>query len=139
MTGRQHVSWRRRIALIVCAVTALGLGVMVVVEVLLRSSEPYRQAVVSACQDEHVRAKFGVPIRPAWLTAGSINWAGPASHARLKIPLHGPRGSGSLSGEADKASGEWRFRELTFSRDGDSSPIALQGEIASTTVDDSCK
>jgi hypothetical protein len=139
LRSRQPVSWPRRIAVIVCVVAALGLGVMVVVEILLRTSEPYRQAVVSACQDEQVRARLGVPIRTGWFTGGSINWAGPASHARLRIPLHGPRGRGSLFGEADKASGEWRFRKLSFSRDGDSSPIALQGEIGSTTVAGPCK
>jgi hypothetical protein len=140
VVGRQpSVSWPRRIALIVCAVTAFGLGVMVVVEVLLRTSEPYRQAVVSACLDEQVRARLGVPIRTGWFTGGSINWAGPASHAELRIPLHGAHGHGSLFGQAYKAGGEWRFRQLSFFRDGDSFPIALQGEIASRRVDDPCK
>ena len=111
----------------------------VVVEVLLRTSEPYRQAVVSACRDEQVRAKLGAPIHTGWFTAGSINWAGPASHARLKISLHGPRGRGSLFCEADKANGEWRFRQLSFSRDGDSSPLALQSEIGLTESHNPCK
>jgi hypothetical protein len=82
-----------------------------------RTSEPCRVALARAGASSSVVGRLGEPLEIGWLVRGKIK--GP--RARFTLPIHGPRGSGSIHGVAVRSEGTWRFSVLviTFAATGE--------------------
>jgi hypothetical protein len=93
------------LAVLACFVGLILYGVMT----MMKSSEPYQSAIQAAAQHPRVIAGIGAPVKPGFLTSGSLNLSGPSGHASLAIPIHGPNGEATVFVEANKVAGEWRY------------------------------
>jgi Cytochrome oxidase complex assembly protein 1 len=91
----------------------------------MKSSEPYQHAVQIATHDPRVLARLGAPVRPGWLTGGSINVAGDSGQADLTIPLQGATDKGKLYVVARKSEGEWSYVLLAVRVEGSAERIDL--------------
>ena len=80
----------------------------------MRSSEPYQHAVQVASHDPRVLGRLGAPIKPGWLTGGTINVAGGSGAADLTISVEGSRGKGTIFVVARKSEGEWTYQNLAL-------------------------
>lgn len=100
-------------------------GILTVVGVAMRASDPYQLAVATATHDPSVVAELGAPVKPGWLTTGQINVAGPSGHAGLAIPIYGSRASGKINVCAEKAHGKWTFSCLSVDVPGRPKAINL--------------
>ena len=87
-------------------VTALFLFVFA----MMRTSDPYKEAMRRAQQDARVVAKLGSPVEAGWFITGSINTSGSSGNADLEIPIHGARAKGSVHVVAKKEAGTWKYR-----------------------------
>lgn len=78
----------------------------------LKNAEPYQEGVRLARADAEVVAALGEPIREGLFVMGQVSVNGPTGQASLSVPLHGPKGRGTLYIEAEKSAGRWRFTTL---------------------------
>ena len=88
---------------------------------IMRNSEPYQVAFQRAVQDPDVQQALGTPIKQGWLPSGSVSVSGTHGNAELAIPLHGPKGKGTVYVTAHKEIGRWMFDRMVFTADGASS------------------
>jgi hypothetical protein len=104
--------------LVACAIAAtfaLFCGsVMVAAEGMFRSSESYKMALKEAQDSPCVATRLGTPLTPGWTLSGNMKEGSDDGSANLSIPIHGPRGKGSLELEAEKDSGIWRITSLVL-------------------------
>jgi hypothetical protein len=121
------------IFLVVSAVLVLGGlfvgGILAIVSVAMRSSDPYTFAVRAATHEPAVMAELGAPVEAGWLTRGNINVAGPNGQASLAIPISGPRASGTIIVCANKAAGKWTFSCLNVEVPGRPGAINLLSAV----------
>ena len=87
-------------------------AILIAVLGAVRTSDAYRIATSKARQHPAVVDAFGEPIEVGWLVSGNISVDGASGEADLAVPLHGPRGSGTLYIVADKIAGEWTFERM---------------------------
>jgi hypothetical protein len=93
---------------IVLGLGALGGGMAAL------ASGPMDDAIHAASQDPEVQRALGSPIHAGGLLNRqvSIQTENGQGHARLHIPLEGPKGHGELDAEAAKEGGKWNFSRL---------------------------
>jgi Cytochrome oxidase complex assembly protein 1 len=91
----------------------------------MRSSEPYQHALHAATHDPRVLEQLGPPLKPGWLTTGSISLSGSSGEADLTIPLSGSKGQGAIYVRATKSEGEWSYQSLAFRAEGGGERINL--------------
>jgi len=115
----------RLIVAIVLAVWLMGAGVVIATLSLMKSSEPYQQAVHVALQNAHVQAKLGAPVKPGWLARGRVNTSGASGYARISIPLEGSAHKGTLYVVARKLNGQWRYQTLVLSVEGGNESVDI--------------
>lgn len=103
-----------------------------------RSSEVYQTAMSRAQAHPDVVGRLGTPIEPGWLVQGKIEVSDRSGEADIAIPIHGPRGEGSLSVVATKRGGTWRYEEVEVRFGGSAKAIDLRTaqEVASATQDE---
>jgi hypothetical protein len=89
-------------------------GIYFLVTSMMRSSEPYQQAVAIAQQDPRVAAAMGAPLKEGWFITGNINISNSSGRANLNIPLSGSISDGSLRLAASKSEGVWTFSHLSL-------------------------
>jgi hypothetical protein len=87
---------------------------MVAAEGMFRSSESYKMALKEAQDSPCVATRLGTPLTPGWTLSGNMKEGSDDGSANLSIPIHGPRGKGSLELEAEKDSGIWRITSLVL-------------------------
>src|SRR5262245_3202581 len=63
---------------------------------MMRFSDVYQEALHRAQQDPSVIAEIGRPVEAGWTVHGSIQSRGPAGEANFDIPVHGPKGEGTI-------------------------------------------
>jgi len=107
---------RRRIWLLVGGVLTL-VSVFVVflflgINHMMGSAEPVQAALREVNQCLPCRKAMGTPIERGWFFQGQVNWSGTGGNARLKMPVNGPRGYGSLFVHSLRKDGEWSFIHL---------------------------
>ena len=78
----------------------------------IRMTDPYQMAVAELRRSAEGRAALGEPIAEGFFTMGTVNVAGPAGEAKLSIPVHGPKGEGTLNVEGVKQAGAWTITLL---------------------------
>ena len=92
------------------------------------SSAVYQDALDRARADARVVAHLGDAITPGVLPIGAIETSsagGGSGRAAFVIQLEGSTGAGMLHVEAQRWTGLWIYRELTFAADGAPGPIDL--------------
>jgi len=103
-------------------------GMVMFVFSLMRSSEPYQEAMKRAQASPGVVAALGVPVEAGRFVTGSVNVSGPSGDANLSIPVSGPKGGGTLYVIAEKRAGRWEFKLLEFAPAGQSQRLDLLRE-----------
>lgn len=99
--------------LLVVAATAVYIVVLVLfITLVVRSSDAYREGVARAVRSPEVLALIGEPVRAGFFLRGGVKGGGRL--ARIRAPLSGPRGAGTLEIRAVKVAGELRFETLKF-------------------------
>lgn len=126
MGGR---NMRRMIGLGCFGVLVMGclfiVGVFVVVNVAMRSSDAYQLALAAAQRDPAVIAELGGPVRAGWFTTGELRGTDSNGEASLEIPISGSRRSGTIAVRANKSSGTLTFSHLHVRISGRATPINL--------------
>jgi len=111
------------IALTICVFVA---GLLVFIEHQIKASPVYQDSVAKAQTSSEVVRILGQPIHEDWLCLGEISQSSNGKgHAKLKIPLSGPNGRGTLEVVAIRLEGKWRFSALQFSAAGHSPAVDL--------------
>ncbi len=72
----------------------------------------YRMTLKEAQNSPCVADAIGNPLTPGWMISGSWEENNTEGDAALNIPIHGPKGKGSLELEAKKQSGAWKITSL---------------------------
>ena len=93
---------------------------------MMKSGEPYRDAIARVQHDEAAIAALGEPIDTGWWIAGNYSENPGTGSADYTVPVSGPRGTGTLYVEARKHEGRWRFTVLSLVPDGSGDPIDLR-------------
>ena len=103
-------------------------GVVSLVMGSLKQSDAYKEALAAVRSNPAAVEALGEPIEPGFFLSGSVNVTGPAGEAVLSIPLHGPRGKGTLYLEATKRAGRWEYSLLELAVAGKEERIGLLAE-----------
>jgi hypothetical protein len=105
---------------ILLGVSVLGLLIVLLVgailygvEASLHSSDVYAVAINQAQNSPCVVRALGSPVVPKWFVSGNISVENDDGSADMEIPLHGPKGSGSVHVVATKSEGKWKIDALT--------------------------
>ncbi|HKX32289.1 MAG TPA: cytochrome c oxidase assembly factor Coa1 family protein, partial [Blastocatellia bacterium] len=62
----------------------------------IKSTDVYQEAVIKAKADSTVLRELGEPVQTGWLVSGSIKINPDSGHADIKIPISGPKNSGTI-------------------------------------------
>lgn len=79
---------------------------------ILKSSEPYREAMARATSSPQVTTALGTPIDDGFLVSGNVRTSGGSGQASLEIPISGPQGKARIYVDAAKSGGRWTFSIL---------------------------
>ncbi len=113
------------IALIAALMATLGAGVLALVLVCIRQTDPLPEALTWARAQTPLRERLGEPIETGWLIQGSVSIQNQTGSASLRIPLEGPLGEGVLKLDARFDRGAWRYRTLEFQTEDENLSIDL--------------
>ncbi len=107
------------IAVSACVVViALFIGsLFFAIDKSFRQSDVYSMSLDRARNSSCVLGKLGAPLIAKGMIEGSINTQGSDGSADLQIPVHGPKGSGSLNVSGKKMDGHWNLNSLTLMDD----------------------
>lgn len=97
--------------LLVLFLVGLG-GIFVFVFQVIKSSDVYRGAMQRAQNDPRVVAALGTPIESSWWVMGSVHIDNDGGYANIDIPIHGPKGKGTIDCVADRINDQWRYKRL---------------------------
>lgn len=87
-------------------------GIFAIVFGMLRSSEPFKQAVIEVQTNPRAVLALGEPVKVGWFIGGSISTGDDSGEANFEIPVSGAHDKGTLYVRAYKSGGEWRFTQL---------------------------
>jgi len=93
----------------------------------IKSTDVYEQALARARSNPAVVEALGQPVEDGWWMSGHISTSGPSGSADISIPLHGPKGKGTLYAVATKSAGRWEYQTLEVEVDGREDRIDLLG------------
>jgi hypothetical protein len=100
-------------------------GLVMLVSGSMKQADVYKQAFARAQSDPAVAQKLGSPIEPGMFPSGNINVNGPSGEARMQIPIHGPKGKGTIYVEATKSAGKWSYSVMQVAVDAEDTRIDL--------------
>jgi len=100
-------------------------GILAIVFGSIKSTDVCQQALTLAKSNPVVIEALGEPIEDGWLMSGNINTSGPSGSADISIPLHGPKGKGTLYAVATKSAGRWEYDTLEVEVQGRDDRINL--------------
>ncbi len=99
-------------AIIAVLVLAFMAGILAFVFGMMRSSEPFQQAVAEVQHNPQAVRALGKPIKIGWFIGGSLSTSGDSGEANLNIPVSGSVDKGTLYVEAYKSEGVWHFTRM---------------------------
>lgn len=106
-------------------------GVLAVVGIGMKSSEPYAQALAAVQEDPQVREAIGEPIEDAtWFPTGEINFVNDQGEARFDFDVKGPKGRAHVRTESRMIDGVWSMVELIVTIDATGERIGLDAPEA---------
>lgn len=114
----------------VIGITVFVIGVFASIEKSFRSSTAYAMALDRAQASPCVSQTLGRPIAAKGFVSGNLSTSSDSGEADLKIPIHGPKASGSLHIEAKKVTGSWTINSLTVEHS--------QGQIQLAPIASAC-
>lgn len=79
---------------------------------VMKSSEPYKEAVAIAASSEIVAKELGTDAKPGFLVGGRIKVSGPSGEANLIIPFSGSKASGAVHAVAGRSGNVWHLTNL---------------------------
>lgn len=132
----QQKGWFSRNLKWILPVGCLGvilIGVVFILAIVLfvfgamKSSDVYQEAVRRAQADPVVTSELGQPVEAGWFLSGSINVSDAGGEADLRIPISGPKGSGTIHAKADKRGSRWVYDTLEVEIEGRSERVNLLG------------
>jgi hypothetical protein len=97
--------------LILLVVVGIG-GFVVLIQVLLKSSDAYTGALARAESSPPVMAALGTPIKDGFFFSGNVSEVNSSGSANLAIPIHGPKGAATVYVAATRSSGAWHFNKM---------------------------
>jgi hypothetical protein len=92
---------------------------------MMKSSEPYREALTRATANPQTVQALGEPIEPGYFVQGNISTQGASGEASFVIPLKGPKDSAKVYVDAVQSAGLWEYRTLVIQIEGDDQRIDL--------------
>jgi hypothetical protein len=108
---------------------ALIAGIVSIVEMSIKSSGAYTQALAQVEAAPVVSSTIGLPLKQGWFVSGSINTSGDAGEADISFSVSGPKGSGKIYAVSKEAAGVWHSETLQLQPDGQADRIdLLQGQ-----------
>ncbi len=99
-------------AIIAVLVLAFIAGILALIFGVMRSSEPFQQAVAEVQHNPQAVRALGEPIKIGWFLSGSISDSGDTGEVKLSIPVSGSVDKGTLYVEAYKSEGVWHFTRM---------------------------
>ena len=100
-------------------------GILAIVFGSMKSSDVYQQAYTLAKSHPAVIEALGEPVEDGLFMGGNISVSGPSGSADISIPLHGPKGKGTIYAVASKSAGRWEYRTLEVAVEGREDRIDL--------------
>ncbi len=94
---------------------------------VMKTSGGYQEALAAARANPAVVQALGTPIKDGLLPTGDVG----ATYSNLEIPIHGPKGEGTLHVSATKSMGQWTFTGLVVEVKGTGERIDLLAESTS--------
>lgn len=79
---------------------------------MIKSSDPYKDAVVIAKASPVIQERLGEPVREGFFVMGNIHVSGSGGEASLSIPLSGPKGKVTIFVEGERSMGKWEYSDL---------------------------
>ncbi len=79
---------------------------------MFEDSTPYEYAFEKINNDEKMVELMGLPIEKDGMVQGTINWNNNEKNADMKIPISGPKGSGTLYIKATGEGDQWIYHEI---------------------------
>jgi len=114
------------------SLVALGFAliflIVAVVFGAMKSSDVYKDALRRAQNDPNVIAALGTPVKDGMYLTGSTKTEGATGEANLSVPIHGPKGKGTLYVVAVKSQGKWVYQTLAVELADGGRRIALPGD-----------
>jgi hypothetical protein len=123
----RHARWKIPIGCLIVVVLLGGFvaAVFTVVSTSFRRSYVFQEAIARAERNPQVADRIGTPLRPGWVPQGRIEVSGSSGSAQMEIPVTGPHGKATISLEARKVAGTWRFSTLQVQLEGQSDSVNL--------------
>lgn len=87
--------------------------IMCLVFGLIKSADPYKDALAKAKAHPSVQKIIGTPIEEGIFITGKINVSGSSGQADISIPISGPDGKATIYVVATKSAGQWTFSTLS--------------------------
>jgi hypothetical protein len=79
---------------------------------MMKSSEPYQEALAHATANPQIVQALGKPIETGYFVQGNISTQGATGEASFVIPLKGPKGSAKVYVDASQSAGLWEYKTL---------------------------
>ncbi|GAA4273535.1 cytochrome c oxidase assembly factor Coa1 family protein [Aquimarina gracilis] len=79
---------------------------------LMTGSDPYKEGLATAQQDEYVISILGEPIETDGIMQGELSYKNNQGKANISIPIKGPKGEAKLYVEGTKLNDEWTYSEM---------------------------
>jgi hypothetical protein len=101
------------------------------VPIALKHSDAAKLSIAMAESNPSLTEKLGRPLKTGWFISGDLEVQLGTGSARLKIPVSGPSGSGSIYADVRRQAGIWHMRSLAFVKEGSADRLDLlanQGE-----------
>lgn len=93
---------------------------------MMKSSDAYQMTMDSIRADDRVKAAIGADLADSYWIGGNVSVnADGTGDARLSIPIHGDKGTGTAISHAVRNGGQWDMRLLVVTVDGSGAPIVL--------------
>ena len=109
----------------VLAISGFVGAILAIVFGSIKSTDVYEEALALARSNPAVVEALGEPVEDGWFMTGQINVNGPSGSADISIPLHGPKGKGTLYVVASKSAGRWEYHTLELAVNGRDDRIDL--------------
>jgi len=94
---------------------------------ILKSTDPYQQAVSRSRANAVVISALGTPIKEGWFLQGQVNYENQTGNAELSIPLTGPKGSGTVYIVGKRVGGKWSYSRIAVTLDKTHEVVDLGG------------
>lgn len=101
-----------KVLLVTLLFFGMGGGIFMIIRTAFTSSAVYQEAMERARSNPMVTEQLGTPIQAGVVILGTLETSGITGEADLRVPIHGPRGRGTLFIQARRESGAWHYYTL---------------------------